>query len=64
MWPWPGIENLFIGDTVADLNDPRPLPPLKIDEPTLEMVFSVNTSPFAGREGQLCDVAADSRPAA
>jgi GTP-binding protein len=47
-----GIENLFIGDTVADLTDPSPLPPLKIDEPTIEMVFSVNTSPFAGREGK------------
>jgi GTP-binding protein len=47
-----GIENLYIGDTVADPNDPRPLPSLKIDEPTLEMVFSVNTSPFAGREGR------------
>jgi GTP-binding protein len=47
-----GIENLFIGDTVTDLNDPCPLPPLKIDDPTLEMVFSVNTSPFAGREGK------------
>lgn len=47
-----GIENIFIGDTVTSLEDPRPLPPLKIDEPTLEMVFSVNNSPFAGREGK------------
>ncbi|MCC6477125.1 translational GTPase TypA [bacterium] len=47
-----GLENIDIGDTVTSLLDPRPLPPLKIDEPTLEMVFSVNNSPFAGREGQ------------
>ncbi len=47
-----GIENIFIGDTVTSVEDPRPLPPLKIDEPTLEMVFSVNNSPFAGREGR------------
>jgi GTP-binding protein len=47
-----GIEGIFIGDTVTSMEDPRPLPPLKIDEPTLEMLFSVNTSPFAGREGK------------
>ncbi|MBI5058694.1 translational GTPase TypA [candidate division KSB1 bacterium] len=47
-----GIEELFIGDTVTALDDPRPLPPLKIDEPTLEMTFTVNNSPFAGREGK------------
>ncbi|MBK6766710.1 MAG: translational GTPase TypA [bacterium] len=46
-----GLENMDIGDTVTSLADPRPLPPLKIDEPTLEMVFGVNTSPFQGREG-------------
>ncbi|NUO19008.1 translational GTPase TypA [bacterium] len=46
-----GLENMDIGDTVTSMLDPRPLPPLKIDEPTLEMVFSVNTSPFQGREG-------------
>jgi len=46
-----GLENMDIGDTVTSLTDPRPLPPLKIDEPTLEMVFGVNTSPFQGREG-------------
>ncbi len=47
-----GIEGIFIGDTITAADDPRPLPPLKIDEPTLEMVFSVNNSPFAGREGK------------
>jgi GTP-binding protein len=47
-----GIEGIFIGDTVTSAEDPRPLPPLNIDEPTLEMLFSVNTSPFAGKEGK------------
>jgi GTP-binding protein len=47
-----GIEKLFIGDTITSALDPRPLPPLKIDEPTLEMTFTVNTSPFAGKEGK------------
>jgi len=46
-----GLEELDIGDTLSDLEDPRPLPPVKVDEPTLAMVFSVNTSPMAGREG-------------
>jgi GTP-binding protein len=47
-----GIEKLYIGDTVTSLSDPRPLPPLNIDEPTLEMTFSINTSPFSGKEGK------------
>ncbi len=47
-----GIESIFIGDTVTAVENPRPLPPLRIDEPTLEMLFSVNTSPFAGKEGK------------
>jgi GTP-binding protein len=47
-----GFEGLSIGDTVTSAEEPRPLPPLRIDEPTLSMVFSVNTSPFAGREGK------------
>ncbi len=47
-----GIEELFIGDTVAAIDDPQPMPPLKIDEPTLEMTFGVNTSPFSGKEGK------------
>lgn len=47
-----GIENVGIGDTLADLNDPRPLPPIKVEEPTVRMTFSVNDSPFAGRDGQ------------
>ncbi len=47
-----GIENLEIGDTLADINDPKPLPIVNIDEPTLSMIFSVNDSPFSGRDGK------------
>ena len=46
-----GIEGINIGDTIADSEDPEPLPRIAVDEPTISMVFSVNTSPFAGREG-------------
>ena len=47
-----GIENIEIGDTLADINDPKPLPIVNIDEPTLSMIFSVNDSPFSGRDGK------------
>lgn len=47
-----GLEAVNIGDTVADPDKPEALPSINIDEPTLSMVFSVNNSPFAGREGQ------------
>ncbi len=47
-----GLEGITIGETVSDAESPRPLPPVTIDEPTIGMVFSVNTSPFAGKEGQ------------
>jgi len=46
-----GIEDVNIGDTIADPNETVPLPLLDIEEPTINMTFSVNTSPFAGREG-------------
>ncbi|MDD5544995.1 MAG: translational GTPase TypA [Acidobacteriia bacterium] len=46
-----GIEGIFIGETVADAENPAPLPPITVDEPTIAMVFSANTSPFSGREG-------------
>lgn len=47
-----GIKDVNIGETVADPAKPEPLPVLKIDEPTLQMTFLVNNSPFAGREGK------------
>jgi len=47
-----GIPNIGIGDTIADPADPRPLPTIKVEEPTVRMTFRINDSPFAGREGQ------------
>ncbi len=47
-----GIENINIGETICDVETPEPLPFVKIDEPTLSMMFMVNNSPFAGREGK------------
>jgi GTP-binding protein len=47
-----GIEDIGIGETITSLEAPRPLPMLRIDEPTLTMNFCVNTSPLAGREGK------------
>ena len=47
-----GVEGIQIGESITDLANPTPLEPLLIDEPTLTMVFTINTSPFAGREGQ------------
>ncbi|HET8564124.1 MAG TPA: translational GTPase TypA, partial [Candidatus Binatia bacterium] len=47
-----GVGEIGIGDTIADLENPRPLPALRIDEPTIAMVFSANNSPWAGREGE------------
>ena len=47
-----GLKNACIGETIADLKNPEALPPIKIEEPTLSMAISANTSPFAGREGQ------------
>jgi GTP-binding protein len=47
-----GVEGITIGETITDAENPSPLPPITIDEPTIAMLFTVNTSPFAGREGQ------------
>ena len=47
-----GVEGIQIGESITDLDRPAPLEPLVIDEPTLAMVFTINTSPFAGRDGQ------------
>jgi len=46
-----GVEDIQIGESITDLEQPAPLEPLTIDDPTLAMVFTINTSPFAGREG-------------
>jgi GTP-binding protein len=46
-----GVEGITIGETVTSAEDPKPLPKIHIDEPTIAMTFTVNTSPFAGREG-------------
>ena len=47
-----GMEGVNIGDTISDAEAPRALPRIKVDEPTISMVFSANTSPFAGKEGK------------
>ena len=47
-----GIEGINIGDTITSATDPRPLPRIVVDEPTISMIFGVNTSPFAGKDGQ------------
>ena len=47
-----GMEDIFVGETVADAEHPEALPVLRIDEPTLQMTFRTNDSPFAGREGK------------
>ncbi|HKF23490.1 MAG TPA: translational GTPase TypA [Candidatus Angelobacter sp.] len=46
-----GVEGINIGETITDVENPAPLPHIVIDEPTIAMQFTVNTSPFAGREG-------------
>ncbi|WP_010136612.1 translational GTPase TypA [Ochrovirga pacifica] len=47
-----GIEDFEIGDTIADLENPEPLPRTKIDQPTMSMLFTINNSPFFGKEGK------------
>ena len=47
-----GLENFEIGDTVADFENPEALPPIHVDEPTMSMLFTINNSPFFGREGK------------
>jgi GTP-binding protein len=47
-----GIEDINIGDTIADRITPQPLPAIRVDEPTIAMIFAVNNSPWAGREGE------------
>jgi len=47
-----GLEDFEIGDTIADFENPEPLPPISVDEPTMSMLFCINDSPFFGREGK------------
>jgi GTP-binding protein len=47
-----GIEDITIGETIASVENPKAIPPIAIDEPTVSMIFGVNTSPLSGREGQ------------
>ncbi len=47
-----GVEGFEIGDTICDFENPEPLPPIAIDEPTMSMLFTINDSPFFGREGK------------
>ncbi len=49
-----GLENFEIGDTICDFENPEPLPPITIDEPTMSMLFAINDSPFFGKEGKYC----------
>ncbi len=49
-----GLERFEIGDTISDFEKPEPLPPIAIDEPTMSMLFTINDSPFFGKEGKFC----------
>ena len=49
-----GLDNFEIGDTICDYDNPEPLPPIAVDEPTMSMLFTINDSPFFGREGKYC----------
>ena len=49
-----GLEKFEIGDTISDFENPEPLPPIAVDEPTMSMLFTINDSPFFGREGKFC----------
>ncbi len=49
-----GLTNFEIGDTICDFENPEPLPTINIDEPTMSMLFTINNSPFFGKEGKYC----------
>lgn len=49
-----GLTNFEIGDTIADAEQPEPMPTIRIDEPTMSMLFTINNSPFFGKEGRFC----------
>jgi GTP-binding protein len=50
--PWPGFDDINIGETITLVDNPRPLPLINVDEPTIAMIFGVNTSPFSGIDGK------------
>ena len=56
-----GVEGITIGETVTSAETPQPLPHIQIDEPTIAMTFTINTSPFSGREGHVRHVAQSAR---
>ena len=58
-----GLQEIMIGETIADADDPHPLPVIKVDEPSLAMTLGTNSSPFAGRSGYEADRAHDQGPA-
>ena len=58
-----GVEGITIGETVTSAETPKPLPRIQIDEPTIGMTFTVNTSPFCGKRGTVRDLAQYARPA-
>ena len=58
-----GVEGITIGETVTSAETPMPLQHIQIDEPTIAMTFTINTSPFSGREGHLRHLAQSARPA-
>ncbi len=49
-----GLDRFEIGDTICDFENPEPMPPIAIDEPTMSMLFTINDSPFFGKEGKYC----------
>ena len=51
-----GVEGFEIGETIADANDPEPLPTIAIDEPTMSMLFTINNSPFFRERWQVRDI--------
>ena len=58
-----GVEGITIGETITSAETPKPLPQIQIDEPTIAMTFTINTSPFAGQRRAVRHVAQPARPA-
>jgi GTP-binding protein len=58
-----GLEDFNIGDTIADVENPEALPVISVDEPTMSMLFSINNSPFFGKDGKFVTSRHLARPA-